>query len=138
MSREIGTERGPDTRMVKRESQSLAQSVRQRPAIAPACDIYENDDEILVIADVPGVTADSLDINLEKGELMLEARRENAGQQGNFLGKELWECDFRRRFAVPGGIDADKISAELRDGVLHLHLPKSEALKPRQIPVQAG
>lgn len=141
MSRETGTETAPETAIVKRESQSLAQSVaqsQQRPAIAPPCDIYENDDEILVIADVPGVTADTLDIHLEKGELTLEARRESSGQQGTFLGKELWECDFRRRFAIPGGIEADKISAELRNGVLHLHLPKSEALRPRQIPVQAG
>jgi HSP20 family protein len=125
------------TGIVKREPQSLVQS-DQRPVIMPACDIYENDDEILVVADVPGVTADSLDINLEKGELTLEARRETSGQAGTFLGVEYRDCDFRRRFAVPGGIDADKINAELREGVLHLHLPKSEVLKPRQIPVQAG
>lgn len=125
------------TDIVKREPQSLVQS-DLRPAITPACDIYESDDEILVVADVPGATADMLDINLEKGELTLEARREAPVQPGTFLGVEYRDCDFRRRFAVPGGIDADRISAELREGVLHLHLPKSEALKPRQIPVQAG
>jgi len=125
------------TGLVKSEPQSLVQSDR-RPVIMPVCDIYENDDEILVVADVPGVTADALDINLEKGELTLEARREISVQPGTFLGVEYRDCDYQRRFAVPGGIDADKISAELREGVLHLHLPKSEALKPRQIPVQGG
>lgn len=125
------------TAMVKSEPQSVVQS-DQRPTVLPACDIYENEDEILVVADVPGVTADRLDIHLEKGELTLEARRETSWQQGTLLGAEYRDCDFQRRFAVPGGIDADKISAELRDGVLHLHIPKSAALKPRQIPVQAG
>jgi HSP20 family protein len=125
------------TEIVKSEPQSLVQS-SQRQVITPACDIYENEDEILVVADVPGVTADTLDINLEKGELSLEARRVDYGQQGAYVGVEFYDSDFRRRFAIPGGIDADRIRAELREGVLHLHLPKSEALKPRQIPVQAG
>jgi HSP20 family molecular chaperone IbpA len=51
---------------------------------------------------------------------------------------EFRDCEYRRRFAVPGGIDAAKISAELKDGVLRLHLPKSDALKPRQIAVRSG
>lgn len=124
------------TGLVKSEPQSLTQS-DQRPAVAPACDIYENNDEILVVADVPGITTDALKINLDKGELTIEARRDVA-KDGSFVGVEYRDCDFRRRFAVPGGIDAGKISAELKDGVLQLHLPKSESLKPRQIPVRAG
>ena len=126
------------TDLVKSEAQPLARS-EQRPAIAPACDIYENADEILVVADLPGVTKDALTIQMEKGELTLEARRRDVGaERGSFLALECRTCDFRRRFAVPAGIDAARISAELNAGVLRLHLPKSEALKPRQITVRAG
>lgn len=123
--------------LVRSEPQALAQS-DQRPAVAPACDVYENDDEVLVVADVPGVTAEALDINLAQGELTIAARREVPTKDETFLGVEYRDCEFRRRFAVPGGIDAGKISAELRDGVLWLHLPKSDAFKPRQIAVRSG
>jgi HSP20 family molecular chaperone IbpA len=122
---------------MKSEPQALVQS-DQRPAVAPACDVYENNDEILVIADVPGVTSDTLNVHLDKGELTVAARREVSASDGSFIGVEYRDCDFRRRFAVPGGIDASKINAELKNGVLWLHLPKSEALKPRQIAVRAG
>jgi len=113
-----------DTEVAKREPRPLAQS-EQRPSVTPACDVYENRDEILVVADVPGVTADALAVSLEKGELTA-------------LASEYRDCDYHRRFAVPGGIDAAKISAELKNGVLWLHLPKVEAYKPRQIAVHAG
>lgn len=123
--------------LVRSEPQALVAS-DQRPAVAPPCDVYENDDEVLVVADVPGVTAEDLDISLDKGELSIVARRKVSPGDGTFIGMEYRDCDYRRRFAVPGGIDANKIAAELKDGVLWLHLPKSEALKPRQIAVRAG
>lgn len=126
-----------ETGLMKKETQSLVQS-DQRPAMTPACDIYENVDEVLLFADLPGVAADSLRINIENGELMLEARRELPVTQGTSLGAEFRDCDYRRRFAMPSGIDGAKVSAELKEGVLRLRLPKSAALKPRQIAVKAG
>ena len=126
-----------ETALQKSEPKSLAQA-DQRLILAPACDVYENNDEILVIADVPGVASHALEVNLDNGELSVAARREVPAVEGSFVNVEFRSCDFRRRFAVPGGIDASKINAELTDGVLRLHLPKSEALKPRQIAVRAG
>jgi len=123
--------------LVQKKPQSLVQS-DQRPSVSPACDVYENNDEILLVADVPGVTADTLDVSLEKGELSVRARRNASFEGGAALAGEYGDCDYHRRFAVPGGIDAGKISAELKNGVLWLHLPKSEAYKPRQIAVRAG
>ena len=123
--------------LVRNQAQPLAQAERW-PIVAPACDVYENNDEILVVADMPGVTADSLTINMDKGELSIVAPRDVSPQEGTLLGLEYRACEYRRRFAVPGGVDAAKINAELKDGVLWLHLPKSEALKPRQIAVRAG
>jgi len=125
-----------ETGLTKQEPQSLVQSA-QRPAITPACDIYESDDEVLLVADMPGVDAGALKINIDKGELTLEANRP-LSSQGTYLEAEVRDCDFRRRFMLPSGIDASKINAELTNGVLRLHLPKSESLKARQISVKAG
>jgi len=110
----------------------------QRGTIAPACDIYENKEEILLLADLPGVTPASLSIHLDKGELTVHARREVSAQHTSLIASEFRDADYQRRFAVPSGIDGAKINAELKDGVLHLHLPKSEALKPREITVRGG
>jgi HSP20 family molecular chaperone IbpA len=123
--------------LVRNEPQQLVQA-DQLSIVAPACDVYENADELLVAADLPGVASDALDISFEKGELTIVARRQTLPQRAAFLGSEFRDCEFRRRFAVPAGIDASKIKAEIRSGVLMLHLPKSDALKPRQIAVQAG
>jgi HSP20 family protein len=127
-----------DTAIAKtQQPQSLVQPDR-RPPVTPACDVYENKEEILVIADLPGVTPERLTIHLDKGELSLEAKREVNAQPSSTAKAEYTDCDFRRRFVVPTGIDAAKISAQLKNGVLELHLPKSEALKPREITVRAG
>jgi len=124
-----------ETGLVKPEAQSLVQSDRR--AVAPACDIYENKDEVLLVADLPGVVPEGLKINLDNDELTLEARRD-LPSEGTLLSAEYRACDYRRSFVVPSGIDAAKIAAELKNGILHLHLPKSEDVKPRQISVRAG
>jgi HSP20 family molecular chaperone IbpA len=127
-----------DTAIAKtQQPQPPVQSDRRTPVI-PACDIYENKEEILLIADLPGVTPELLNIHLEKGELSLEARRALDAQPNSVATAEYSDCDFRRRFVVPTGIDSAKISAQLTNGVLELHLPKSDALKPREITVRAG
>jgi HSP20 family molecular chaperone IbpA len=126
-----------ETRLTRSEAQPLARR-NEQSSIAPPCDVYENASEVLVVADVPGATAETLAIHFEHGELALTARRDVPVTQGTTVRSEYRNATFERRFAVPEGIDAAKISAELRNGVLTLHLPKSEAVKPRQIPVQAG
>jgi len=124
------------TEIAKTESQPLA--TETRPVVPPACDVYENADEVLVVADLPGVTPDSLNVHLDKHVLSISAQRKAVPQEGKAIEVEYRDCEFRRDFAVPGGIDADRISAELKSGVLWLHLPKSETLKPRTIAVRAG
>lgn len=125
------------TELLKNQAQPLTQS-DQRPSLVPACDIYEGRDEFLLVADFPGVTKENLTIHCDKNELSLEGRREISGPNGSPLSAEYQGCDFKRLFIVPNGIDRDKISAELKNGILRLHLPKSEVLKPRQITVKAG
>lgn len=96
-------------------------------AVAPRVDILETEHEFLVLADVPGLKPDDVDIRFEQGEMTLHGRR-SAGRDGTPIA-------YHRSFAVADTIAADKISAELKDGVLTVKLPKTEAIKPKRITV---
>src|SRR5688572_26937271 len=103
------------TALAARRPESLARS-DQRRTVLPACDIYENNEEVVVIADVPSVTPDALSVDLDNGELTISARRDASVEDGSIISAEYPACDFRRRFAAPGGIDASKINADLKHG----------------------
>jgi HSP20 family molecular chaperone IbpA len=100
-----------------------------RRATFPRVDVYENQDEVLLFADVPGAASDGVNVNLDKGELSIRARRSGDGAGGP---------DYERVFRVSSGIDASKIEAELTNGVLRVRLPKVATLKPRRIQVKAS
>ena len=90
-----------------------------------------------LVADVPGATRESVSVQLEKGQLTIEATRQGT-PEGTPLAEEFRPADYARAFAIPQGIDASKIDAQLSSGVLRLRLPKSDALKPRRIVVRGG
>jgi HSP20 family protein len=106
----------------------------------PTVDIVEHKDELLLIADVPGATRDGIDIDYERGQLTVQARvaPRQAADRTNYLLQEYGVGDFCRSFQVGEGIDADKIYAEVADGVLTVHLPKAAELKPRRIEVKSA
>ena len=120
--------------ITRTEGQEIERT-RERPTVAPPVDIYDNDDEVLVVADVPGVAQDGVTLDFDKGRLSIEASATTRLPEGTALFREHGDVDYRRVFEVAPGIDADKISAELRAGTLTIHLPKAAALKPRQIPI---
>lgn len=98
--------------------------------------ILERGDELVVLADLPGAKSDQIDINCEKGVLTLHAAvptRQSEDQR--YLVHEYGIGDYYRTFQVSESIDASRITAEFTDGVLTLHLPKPEALKPRKIAI---
>jgi HSP20 family protein len=104
--------------------------------VTPRADVLDTDDEFLVLADLPGVTPDGIDIRFENGELTLHGRR--AADHGE-KPRALWEYEvtnYFRTFRLTEHIAADRIEAELKNGVLTLHLPKAEAVKPRRIAVK--
>ncbi len=104
----------------------------------PSVDILEGTDELLVQADVPGAKAGAIDINFDGGTLTIHAKVEpRQPAETEFLVREYGVGDFYRTFEISEAIDASKISAEYADGVLTLHLPKAEAVKPRKIAVKA-
>ena len=123
--------------ITRTEDQEIEQA-SQRVAVAPPIDIFENESEVLVIADVPGVASDGVSVNFENHQLIITASASMPEVDGSPLFREFADVDYRRAFELAPGIDAGKISAELRGGTLRIHLPKSEALKPRKITVSAG
>ena len=101
----------------------------------PRFDIWEGENELLLYGDLPGVSVDDLDIRFENRELTIRGKV-GRRYEGEYLLGEYGVGDFHRVFTVGEAIDAEKISAEMKQGVLTLHLPKSEKVKPRQIEVK--
>jgi HSP20 family protein len=105
-------------------------------ALTPRVDVLETEDEILVFADMPGVTAEDVDVRFENGELAVHGRRAASHPDKARAAREFEVTGFFRSFRVTEQIAADRIAAELKHGVLTLHLPKVEAVKPRRIAVK--
>ena len=122
--------------LVKKSGETL-ESIRKASVVVPQADIYENKDEILVLADLAGVSKEDLSINFENNTLTLMGYRKleapESSQKTDFEG-----FTYRRAFIIPPGIASEKIHAELQLGVLRLHLPKSDEMKPRQIRITTG
>jgi len=125
------------TTEIQKNRENTPERAGARPTVTPRVDIYENREQFLVVADLPGVKSDDLAIHVENAELTLSATRHTA-PAGAEVACERVDADYRRTFLLPQGIDREKIDAELKDGVLRLTLPKADAHRPRQIPVRAG
>lgn len=108
-------------------------------SVAPLVDVFENVDEVLVVADVPGVGVDAVELRVENGTLTLEAKHPaRESRSAPALAREYEEVDRARSFRIPDGIDTQRISAEAKNGTLVVHLPKVAAVKPRKIEVRAS
>jgi len=105
-----------------------------------AVDIREEDDAFYVDAEVPGVAAEDVKVDVEKNVLTISGERkaEKDEAEGSYRRVERYYGTFSRSFTLPETVNADSIHADLRDGVLTLRLPKKEAPKPRAIPVNAA
>jgi HSP20 family molecular chaperone IbpA len=125
--------------VVKNPSEAPAvEHTRNGLCFRPNVDIQERDDELLVVADVPGAKSDSIDLHFEDGMLTIHAKvSPRQEHEHGYLLREYGVGDYYRTFRVSEAVDASKITAEYADGVLTLHLPKAEAVKPRKIEVCA-
>ncbi|MFO0677577.1 MAG: Hsp20/alpha crystallin family protein [Polyangiaceae bacterium] len=114
-----------------------AEALANVPVVAPRVDVFENADEVLVLADVPGIDKESLVVRLENETLHVEAKARVEKTSGA-LYREFREVSYERSFRVPLGIDTAAIDAELSHGVVRIRLPKTEQRKPKQIKVKFG
>lgn len=104
----------------------------------PRFDVWEGDEELILYGDLPGVDADGLDIQFENRQLRIHGKVCQPCDGVDCLHSEYGVGDFYRSFMIGEAIDTEAISAELRDGVLTLHLPKSAEAKPRRIDIKVS
>lgn len=123
-----------ETTALAPRKENMLEKNQELPKIAPAVDIFENEDEILLHADMPGVAREDVTINVDNGKLEISGVRK-LPQKGNDTWQEFTDVEYRRVFAVPQSIVVGQVHAELKEGVLKLHLPKAEEAKPRTIKI---
>ena len=122
----------------KKAASPGGESTKNETYFAPQVDIYETDREVTVIADMPGVTVEGVDLALEDNILTIQGRRAPQGQPGRIILEEYETGHYLRRFTVAENIDQEKIAAALADGVLTVRLPKAMPTQPRKIEVKLG
>ncbi|MEM5948340.1 Hsp20/alpha crystallin family protein [Spirochaetia bacterium 38H-sp] len=108
-----------------------------RPMV-PTMDVVETDNEVIVSCDLPGVTEKDIDITLTNNVLTIkgEKKEEEEKKDKNYYRKESWSGAFQRTISLPDSIDANKVKAELKNGVLTINIAKQEEKKPKKIAVQ--
>ncbi len=104
---------------------------------SPALDLYQNNDNVVAVVELPGMRKEDIEISLHDGTLTIngERRRESSSNGEKADRTERYVGSFRRSIALPTRVDAGKVSATYRDGILTVTLPKAEEVKPKQIQV---
>ncbi|MFP4137231.1 MAG: Hsp20/alpha crystallin family protein [Halomonas sp.] len=116
-----------------------AETARREETLLPAVDIHEEDDAVHIVADMPGVTRDSLVIEVDNGVLSLEGEVAIAMPEGlSPLFAEVRAQRYARRFTLSHEIDSEAIGARIDNGVVHLTLPRRDTHRRRRIEVQAA
>jgi HSP20 family protein len=126
----------PDGQSDRRPLAPAAEAAEGATAV-PRVDVLETEDELLILADLPGVRPEDVDVRFEDGELLLHGRRQPGHADKR---RVLWEYEapgYARSFRVTEKVDASRIHADLKNGVLTVHLPKVEAARPRRITVRS-
>lgn len=121
---------------IDKDKSKLAELTHDKPVFVPATDIYEKNESIFVVCDIPGVDEQDVDVSLENDVLTITAHQILEDLKDHDLIHEGYETGiYQRSFTVNNGVDREKIKAKLNNGVLSLELPKAESLKPKKITV---
>jgi HSP20 family protein len=105
---------------------------------SPALDLYENNDNVVAVAELPGMRKEEIEISLHEGTLTIAGERKRESSNGEKAERtERYIGTFRRSIVLPTSVDANKVSATYRHGILTVTLPKAEEARPKQIPVRA-
>jgi len=107
----------------------------ERRFVSPRVNIFENKEGYLLEAEMPGVSKAGLEVLLEGNELTLVGRRQTDVPDAELVYRESSPWEFRRTFVLDPSIDTSKVNASIEQGVLTVHLPKTEMVKPRKIAV---
>ena len=129
-----------DTKVQKKEKENVEKVERTRSGrcYVPPTDIIEKEDEILLLADMPGAEQDTIDITLEDNILTIQGCvKQEEPEHARNIYSEYGIGDYYRTFTINDTIDQEKIKAKYSNGVLQLHLPKAEKAKSRRIEIQS-
>jgi len=120
----------------KREVERQQEATVPARAFLPPTDIFESDDVLTLVMEMPGVDREAVDVNVENGVLRVEGRLDFSKYEGmQPVYTEYNIGHYRRSFSLSNKIDQSKIGAEMKDGVLTITLPKAEEAKPRKISI---
>jgi len=122
----------------KQEVQQAGEPTKPEKNFMPAVDIFESDKAVTVLAEMPGVDKNGIEIGLEDGVLTIRGTREKEEAGDRILLEEYESGNYLRRFSVAETIDQEKIEATIVNGILKIVLPKIEPAKPRKITVNAA
>jgi HSP20 family protein len=117
------------------QRQSSAAQNRGQNYVTPEVNIFETKDGYVLEAEIPGVNRANLDISLDGNELTIIGRRQPVDLKADVVHRESSNADYRRVFELDPAIDTAKIDAKVDQGILTIHLPKSERVKPRKVTV---
>ncbi len=106
------------------------------PAIQPACSVCEDDGTVRLNIEMPGVSKDSVEIQVERNELLIIGRDTRVETEGKYLIRERRVGEFRKRFIIDESVDRERIDASVVNGILTLTLHIKEAAKPRKIEIK--
>jgi len=124
---------------LREEEKTSPERTRQARTYVPRADVYETEEAIFVVAEMPGVSEGDVDITLEKNVLILTGNAGSSAPEGyNVVYREYHEGDYERRFALSNSVDREGIEATMTQGVLTLKLPKAKEAVPRKIAVKAS
>jgi HSP20 family protein len=115
---------------------ALPETLRAGLTYSPRVDILEIEEELTLYVDVPGVRPEDVDVRFDNGELTIYCKVEPRQGDVDYLLSEYGVGDFYRTFTVYEDVDPDRIHAELKQGVLVVHLPKAPGARPKKIPVK--
>jgi len=123
--------------LAERAPGDVAAQEQKAPYYRPAVDVSEGGDGLILRYDMPGVGKDSVDISIDKGTLSVIGRAEPEAE-GKAVYRETHVGDYRRDFTLPEDVDPEKVTAEMKAGVLTIHIGKPEKAKPRRIEIAAA
>lgn len=135
MNRQLQTPEGRQANQVQaRDDQG-----RDQPYVVPPVDVFENESGITLLADLPGVSRERLGVRVDGDSLLIEATAAMpAPDNMELVYGEARYPSYRRQFTLSRELDASRIEANLKDGVLKLSIPRLEEAKPRRIEVRVG
>jgi HSP20 family protein len=113
-----------------------SERTRGGPFLTPRVDIFETDTDLILLAEMPSVKPDDVELHFDRGELVLHARIHPRERTGAILTEEFALADFYRVFQIHEAVDAARIEASCKNGVLTVKLPKTDVVQPRHVSVR--